>query len=74
MPPVASQPAERKRCLSCNRWGGTRRPGAAPDTVEYDEHNDRGPCVDGPWHGSLRGPRNACGQWVMWLALQPKDD
>ena len=54
---MASQPVERRRCLSCNRWGGERAPGKEPDTVDYDENNDRGPCQEGPWHGSSRrGP------------------
>lgn len=70
---MATQPFDRKRCLSCDRWGGTRRPGEAPGEVEYDEANPRGPCVEGPWHGSLRGPRNACGQWVLWVALKPPE-
>ncbi len=67
---MAVHPVERKRCLSCNRWGGARRPGAVPGTIEYDEDADKGPCVEGPWHGSLRGPRNACGQWVPWMMLE----
>lgn len=67
---MATQSVERRRCLSCNRWGGERTPGAEPDTVDYDEDNDRGLCQDGPWHNSLRrGPRNACGQWIIWVAL-----
>jgi hypothetical protein len=72
-PSIVVQPADRKRCVSCNRWGGARRPGAEPATVEYDEHQGKGPCVEGPWHGSLRGPRNACGQWIMWIALTPPE-
>ena len=28
------QPVSDKRCISCNRWHGRRRPGEAPDTVE----------------------------------------
>ena len=72
---MASQPVERRRCLSCNRWGGARTPGPEPETVAYDETNDRGDCQDGPWHGtSRRGPRNACGQWVRWAALGPAPD
>ena len=72
---MASQPVERRRCLSCNRWGGARTPGPEPETVSYDEDNDRGDCQDGPWHGtSRRGPRNACGQWVRWAALGTAPD
>jgi len=67
---MASQSVERRRCLSCNRWGGERSPGQEADTVDYDENNDRGLCQDGPWHNTLRrGPRNACGQWIIWAAL-----
>jgi len=66
---MATQSTERRRCTSCNRWGGQRQPGVAPDTVEFDEHNDRGLCIDGPWHGSERSSRNACGHWVKWLVL-----
>ena len=40
--------------------------------MSYDEDNDRGDCQDGPWHGtSRRGPRNACGQWIRWVASAP---
>lgn len=71
---MASQPVERRRCLSCNRWAGARTLGPEPETVAYDEDNDRGDCQDGPWHGTNRGPRNACGQWLRWAALGPAPD
>jgi len=76
---VANQSADRRRCLSCQHWGGERRVGAEPNTVDYDEDNDRGDCNDGGWHGSSRrGPRNACGHWIVWVALEtpepPPDD
>ena len=72
---MASQPVERRRCLSCNRWAGARTLGPEPETVASDEDNDRGDCQDGPWHGtSRRGPRNACGQWIRWTALGPAPD
>ncbi|MCK9987826.1 MAG: hypothetical protein AzoDbin1_04298 [Azoarcus sp.] len=66
------QPADRKRCVSCKRWGGARKPGANPGEVEYED-DARGPCNEGPWHGTLRSPRNACGQWVMWAELTLPD-
>lgn len=59
-----------KKCLTCNRWSGWRQPGTVPDTVVYDDSRDQGECVEGPWHGSQRSVRNACGRWVCWLALQ----
>ena len=60
-----------KRCTSCNRWQGRRRPGEAPDTVEVASAAVRGVCIEGPWHRSLRGVRSACGQWLRWTALPP---
>ncbi|THF63312.1 hypothetical protein [Pseudothauera rhizosphaerae] len=65
------QIAEPKRCATCKRWGGVRE--LAPDgsTVLPDPARLRGPCIEGPWHGSLRGPRNACGQWVDWREAAP---
>lgn len=69
------QPVSDKRCISCNRWHGRRRPGEAPDTVEVASAAVRGVCIEGPWHRSLRGVRSACGQWVRWTALsQGADD
>ncbi len=67
-PPVA----ELRRCPTCNRWGGWRRVGADGSTVELDPAAPRGPCREGPWHGSLRGPRNACGQWLRWIEIVPE--
>ncbi|HRD34982.1 MAG TPA: hypothetical protein PLR02_12080 [Rhodocyclaceae bacterium] len=66
-PPVG----EIGRCTTCNRWGGRRRVGEDGHTVLLDPTRPRGPCVRGPWHGSLRGPRNACGYWLIWAKLEP---
>lgn len=63
--------AELRRCPSCQRWGGVRRLAADGHKVELDPLHPRGPCLEGPWHGSLRGPRNACGQWLQWQAIGP---
>ena len=61
--------AELRRCPTCNRWGGQRTLGEDGSTVELDPTNSRGACQEGPWHGSLRGPRNACGQWLCWVRI-----
>lgn len=63
--------ASAKRCLCCNRWGGKRVPRPEQDGIAYDPAAPQGPCVDGPWNGTLRGPRNACGHWLKWSALPP---
>ena len=64
---MATQSADRKRCLSCQHWGGERSVGAEPDTVDYLEHNDRGTCNDGGWHGSSR-LTSITSRFVSWLA------
>ncbi|ANQ85281.1 hypothetical protein [Azoarcus olearius] len=60
---------ELRRCPTCNRWGGVRRLADDGHSVELDPVHPKGPCQEGPWHGSLRGPRNACGQWLQWSAI-----
>jgi hypothetical protein len=57
------------RCASCNRWGGPRQIGTAPQTVEIASELTTGLCVGGPWNGSERRARSACGQWAVWPAL-----
>lgn len=70
--PAAHSVGELRRCPTCNRWGGSRL--LAPDgvTVELDPQNNRGKCNEGPWHGTMRGPRNACGQWLQWIEIRTK--
>jgi len=65
------QPAAARRCTSCNRWGGEREADVATDQVLFSPSNDRGPCIEGPWDGTLRSSRNACGRWLKWVALAP---
>lgn len=67
---MASQSVEQRRCVSCHRWGGWRRPGQEAGMVEFDAANDQGLCQEGPWHGSLRSSRSACGRWIQWLVLE----
>ncbi|AWI74999.1 hypothetical protein CEW83_06975 [Parazoarcus communis] len=68
---MAVEIAELRRCPTCQRWDGTRQLAADGSTVELDPANNRGKCTEGPWHGSLRGPRNACGQWLQWIEILP---
>lgn len=58
-----------KKCLTCQRWSGWREPDALHDSITYDASRQLGECVEGPWHGSLRSVRNACGRWVVWEKL-----
>ncbi|MCK9261369.1 MAG: hypothetical protein RBT39_13505 [Azoarcus sp.] len=68
---MAIETAELGRCPSCQRWDGTRRLSADGCGVELDSENNRGICTEGPWHGSSRGPRNACGRWLQWVEIRP---
>jgi len=47
--------------------------GAQAQTVEIDSELSIGLCVDGPWHGNERRARSACGQWTIWLVIDPAD-
>ncbi|HJW24248.1 MAG TPA: hypothetical protein VJ576_05055 [Rhodocyclaceae bacterium] len=58
-----------KRCASCQRWSGVRRPGAEPETVDIEGDTAVGLCQGGPWDGSERRARSACGRWIRWDAL-----
>jgi hypothetical protein len=66
---MAEQSAALHRCASCQRWSGPRRVGATPQSVEIDSELSTGVCVDGPWNGSERRARSACGRWIVWPAL-----
>jgi hypothetical protein len=66
--------AELRRCPTCNRWGGKRDLDGDGVTVRLHPTEQRGACNEGPWHGSLRGPRNACGQWLQWIMIAAAAD
>lgn len=57
------------KCLSCQRWVGERSLSADRLSIGHDP-DVRGICNGGPWHGTLREPRNACGRWVVWAAIK----
>lgn len=63
--------ADIRRCCTCQRWDGPRHVGMVVGTVCFEHDEVRGQCVDGPWHGSSRNLRNACGRWFQWLELLP---
>ena len=65
--------AELRRCPTCNRWGGKRDLDDDGITVHLHPTEQRGTCNEGPWHGSQRGPRNACGQWLRWTMIAATD-
>lgn len=63
-----------KRCASCERWSGSRSPGEVPETVAVADERAVGLCRGGPWDGSERRARSACGRWTRWLALGAAGD
>lgn len=63
---MPSQPIDLRKCLSCQRWQGWRKFEPVTQHVEYDEARPEGECKEGPWHGSLRTVKNACGRWLQW--------
>ena len=64
--------AEPERCPTCKRWDGPRHRGPDGDETLLDDADATGLCTDGPWHGSRRGARNACGQWICWISLRKR--
>jgi hypothetical protein len=66
------QPVSLKRCASCERWSGSRQIGVQPETVQIEDERALGLCQGGPWDGSERRARSACGRWTRWLALPPE--
>jgi hypothetical protein len=42
-------PASWKDCVTCERWGGQRKPTPFRDGVEYDPSRDNGECLGGGW-------------------------
>jgi len=63
------QAVERRRCASCERWSGPRQPGEQVGTVLIASETTEGLCQGGPWDGSERRARSACGHWQCWSAL-----
>jgi len=68
---LLSHAVDRKRCASCEHWGGPRQPGDTPASVLIEDETSTGPCNDGGWAGSERRARSACGHWRLWPLLNP---
>lgn len=60
------QHCAKRRCGSCQRWQGERLPGETPGTVLLAAETAGGHCLGGPWDGTERRARQACGQWQRW--------
>lgn len=63
------QPLAARRCGTCARWGGPRAPAPEAAAVRLAAETVSGPCLGGPWDGSERRARAACGRWQAWPAV-----
>ncbi len=63
--------ADARRCCTCQRWHGPRVVATEAGKVLFEHDEVRGECFEGPWHGTPRSLRNACGRWFQWLELLP---
>ena len=60
---MASCPPDWKRCATCVKWGGSRRPADYfINRVEYDM-NARGKCYGGGWNMHDMSAEQSCNQW-----------
>ncbi|MBI2309241.1 MAG: hypothetical protein HYU78_18270 [Rhodocyclales bacterium] len=66
---MAVQAVAKRRCASCERWSGPRAPAEDGGHVRIESETSTGLCVGGPWDGSERRARSACGQWRRWQIL-----
>lgn len=57
------------RCATCERWDGPRTVGGDAGSVRIGSETDGGICVGGPWDGTPRRARSACGRWLRWHKL-----
>lgn len=71
---MLNHPVDRKRCASCQRWSGLRQAGETPEFVLIEAETSTGLCQGGPWDGSERRARSACGHWRSWLGGDAADD
>ena len=66
---MIDQPVARQRCASCERWSGQRQSGSQPGHVAVASETTIGLCQGGPWDGTERRARSACGHWHLWPQL-----
>jgi hypothetical protein len=62
-------PASWKDCVTCERWGGQRKPTPFRDGVEYDPSRDNGECLGGGWDRMQIGAMQTCNRYKKWRAL-----
>ncbi len=65
-----SKPSSWKSCVTCDFWGGSRKPGTFRDKVEYGSNSDLGECIGGPWDKMQKNAFFNCSGWKKWSVLK----
>jgi len=60
----------RENCVTCDRWGGSRKLSRFHIRAEYTDNNVKGKCTDGVWKREKTTPMQTCAQWVKWSTLK----
>jgi hypothetical protein len=56
-------------CITCQNWGGQRKPTSDRNHVECGDQHDKGECIGGLYNRQQKGADNTCGQWTKWTVL-----
>jgi hypothetical protein len=59
-----------KNCVTCERWGGSRKASTFRDSVEYNSEQDKGECIGGGWDRTQTTAMGSCGKWAKWGVLK----
>jgi hypothetical protein len=59
-----------KQCVTCQKWGGTRKASTYRDHVVYGSDEDKGECVGGVWNRQQKTATSSCNKWEKWGVLK----
>lgn len=65
-----STPSTWKKCVTCQFWGGPRKPSTFRDYVEYGTDQDNGECMGGGWDRQQKTAMSICTKWEKWSVLK----
>jgi hypothetical protein len=66
---MTTVPSSWKDCVTCDRWGGHRKPTPFRDGVEFDPSHDNGECLGGGWDRMQMGSTQTCNRYEKWRVL-----
>lgn len=67
---ASSKPSSWNICVTCQYWGGSRKPSTFRDQAEYGSDQDTGECVGGGWDRLQKTAMSTCDNWEKWGALK----